>query len=167
MQEALDFRTALMEAGGCTYSLTMTVEQEERVYTFAGQCNYQAEKGAEMVLTAPEELSGISLTVDAAGTAVSLEEVAVEIGAVAGQRIRPLEVPLLLGDCWESAYIASCGREEDQLLAVYTFGYGTDQLEIHTWLDEQTGCPDQWEIYHEDKRIVYGGIEDFSFGELW
>ena len=163
MQKALDFRAELMEAGACEYSLNMTVEQGERVYTFEGSCNYHCDQGATIVLTEPEALSGICFEVDEQGATVSLEKVSVEVGPIAGRRIQPLEVPYLLGECWTSAYIEACGADENGNLIIYASGYGTDQFFVHTRLDDDTGLPVVWEIYYEDTRILYGEIQNFSF----
>ena len=56
MQRALDFRTALLQSGGCAFTAEVTADYGEQVYRFTMDCTWSPDGGAALTLTAPQTL---------------------------------------------------------------------------------------------------------------
>ena len=161
MQTALDFRSRLLEAAQCQFLAEITVEQEQRVYTFSGQCSYILDRSAEITLTQPEILSGLKAAWTPEQGRMEFEDVSLEIGPVAGGLLSPAELPLLLGRCWTEAYIASCGKDGDRTLVTYTSGYDSQQLTVNTWLDDG-GAPVFCEVLRDGQLVLRAQLREFA-----
>lgn len=163
MQSALDFRSDLMKQEHCSFTLDITADFGEKVYSFAGQCQYDMEQGGAIALTAPENLAGISASVSLDGAKVEFEDVQLELGQMAEGHVSPMQLPLILGQCWTQEYISSAAKADDGRIQVaYTKGYGDDQLLVYTWLEEQTLKPVYCEVFYNDERVLRADISEFS-----
>ena len=84
MQRALDFRTALLQSGGCAFTAEVTADYGEQVYRFTMDCTWSPDGGAALTLTAPQTLEGIRAEVSADGARVVYEDTAVGFESLAG-----------------------------------------------------------------------------------
>lgn len=161
MQQALDLRTDLMEAGGCAFTAQVTADYGQRVYTFTLDCQYAPEEGASLSVTAPEAIAGIAATVSKDGAKVTFDGADLDFGQLANGYIAPMALPWLLGDCWTSAYIDSAGADGDFTRFTYLHGYNDAQLVLDTWLDAD-GIPVRSEVAWDGKRCLTVELSDFS-----
>lgn len=161
IQKALDFRTALMEAGGCSYAATITADHGSRVYRFGLDCEYTNTNGARLTVTEPENIAGISAVVSPDGSGVIFEDLALDFGEMAGGLIAPLASPWLLGTCWTGGYIQSSGRDGDLERVTILHGYGDEELTVDTWLDE-SNLPVRSEICWAGQRCLVIEISNFQ-----
>ncbi len=160
-QEALDLRTALLEAGGCTFLADIRADFGERVYEFSVSCDYTAGENAKIEVVQPEEIAGISATVSGDGAAVEFDGMALDFGTMAGGRVSAMEAAWLLCSCWHSAYISSAGKDGDLLRITYLDGYDDDELVVDTWLDSE-GIPVHSEIVYDGVRCLTLDISQFQ-----
>ena len=93
MQRALDFRTALLQSGGCAFTAEVTADYGEQVYRFTMDCTWSPDGGAALTLTAPQTLEGIRAEVSADGARVVYEDTAVGFESLAGGRLAPMALP--------------------------------------------------------------------------
>ena len=163
MQSALDFRANLMKQQSCSFTLDITADFGVKVYNFAGQCQYEMEQGGEITLTAPENLAGISAAVRPDGAKVEFEDVQLELGQMAEGHVSPMQLPLLLGQCWTQEYISAAAKADDGRIQVtYSKGYGEEQLLVYTWLEEKTLAPVYCEVFYQDERVLRADISEFT-----
>ena len=73
-QKALDFRTGLMEAGGCSFTAVVTADYGDKVYPFTLDCSYTGDSARLQVLE-PESIAGIAATVTEDSTFPSSAEI--------------------------------------------------------------------------------------------
>ena len=163
MQSALDFRAMLMEREKCTFDLSITVDQGDKVYSFSGQCQYLLGQSGQITLTEPESLTGIQATVTDGTTNVTFEDVQLELGEVAMGHVSPMALPLLLGNCWTEEYIVSSASDgEGKIQIVYSSGYEENQLMVYTWFEEESMQPVYYEVFYQGDRVLRGEISQFS-----
>ena len=148
MQRALDFRTALLQSGGCAFTAEVTADYGEQVYRFTMDCTWSPDGGAALTLTAPQTLEGIRAEVSADGARVVYEDTAVGFESLAGGRLAPMALPYLLGSGWYEGYISACGMENGLLRM--------------TCLDTQSGQPCRCEISYQGQTLLTAEISAFA-----
>lgn len=161
MQPALDLRSALLDADGCTFSCTVTADFGETVYTFSADCVCGAEQ-TRLTVTAPEEIAGIGAAVTGEEATLEFDDVVLELGTLAGGRLAPLAVPAVASACWRGEYIRSAGNENGGTLVTYLRGYDEDELTVHTHLSGD-GVPTRVEIESMGVRVADMTISDFTY----
>lgn len=161
-QKALDFRTALMEAGGCSFTAGVTADYGARVYTFTLDCAYTVGGGARLTVTAPETIAGIAAEVSADGAQLEFDGAVLDFGQMANGYVAPLAVPWLLGSCWSGAYISSAGSDGEWERVTCLQGYNEAELTLDTWLDS-AGTPVRAEVAWDGTRCLTVTLSDFQF----
>lgn len=161
-EQAISFRTALMEAGGCSFSSVICADYGDRVYEFGVQCHFTVEDGAVLTVTSPEEIAGITAQVSEEGAGLSFEDVQLEFGQMANGHVAPMALPWLLGSGWTGAYLESAVEDGEYLRVTFLMGYEEDQITLVTWLDENS-LPVQCEVIYDGSRCLTAAIDEFQF----
>ena len=162
-QKALDFRTALMEAGGCSFTADITADYGARVYEFTLDCEYTVGGEAHLTVTKPETIAGIAATVSADGATVEFDGASLDFGQMANGYVAPLAAPWILGNCWTAEYISSAGADGDLERVTYLQGYHEEELTLDTWLD-RSGVPVRCEISWNGSRCLTIDLTNFQLG---
>ena len=162
VQQALDFRTALMEAGGCSFTAVIGADYGDRTYSFSVACDYTTGEGARIEVLQPEEIAGIAAKVSATGATVVFEDVELDFGQMAEGNVSPMAASWLLGHCWSQSYIDSAGADGQWQRITYLEGYNDEELTVDTWLDE-TQTPVHAEIVYDGTRCLNLEITQFQF----
>lgn len=158
-QKALDFRTSLMAANGCTFTADVTANYEDRIYQFTLACDY-LEGETNLEVLAPETIAGIKAHVKNGETRLEFEDVLLEFGKLANGYVSPVAVPWLLVQCWIGEYIAYAGSDGDQHRVTYLRGYNDEELAVDTWL--QNGVPAYAEVAYDNVKCLSVIISDFQ-----
>jgi hypothetical protein len=162
LQSALDLRASLNSAGGCSYRAEITAQYPDADRKFSGSCRFKTDGGAEMTLTEPATIAGITASVTKDGANVSFEDTAVAFGSLAEGNLAPMAIPYVLGSSWAGAYIASAGTEDGSVHVVYEKGYGDGQLRVDTWLSAADGEPELAEITYDGQKTASVRLSEFS-----
>lgn len=159
MQHALDFRTALTEAGGCSYTAAVTASYEDRVYDFSLSCQYQ-DGETELEVLEPKSIAGITASVARDGAELEFDGALLEFGKMANGYVAPVAVPWLLCQCWAGEYIAYAGPDGDLERVTYLRGYNDAELSVDTWFSG--GVPLHAEVIWDGVRCLTVEISNFS-----
>ena len=141
-QQALDFRTRLLEAGGCAFDADVQVSYGETAARVSMRCAYSAR-------------------VDSSGAKLVFDGAEIGFSTLAGGRLAPMAAPWVLADCWANGYIAWSGMEGDLLRVTYRTGYGTDELQADVWFDG--GVPARAELSYEGALLLSAELTNFTF----
>lgn len=160
-QQALDFRTALMDSRGCTFTADLTADVGGRVYQFTLDCAATVGGPATLTVTAPASIAGITARVDQTGAALTFDGTALALGTLADGETAPLLAAWLLPNAWTSDYIDAAGADGDLERIAYLHGYGDEALTIDAWLDEQN-IPVRCEISYDGVRCLTAEISGFT-----
>lgn len=166
LQAPMDFRSDLLRQGGCRLLMEGTADVEDRVWSFALDCCLGTDGSMEAEILRPEDLSGITAQISGETGKLTCEDVSVEFGASADERLSPLSAPRTLMQAWTDGYISSAGPEDGLTLAVFELGYDSDTITVHTWFDE-TGVPVRAELAHRGTvgvRLMLSNFELSSGG---
>lgn len=158
-QQALEFRTALMEKDGCVFTAQVTASQQEKVYAFTMQCQY-ADGTAELTVTEPSSIAGIQAVVEENGTSLTFDGASLDFGTLANGLLSPVTAGWLLAECWRNSYIAYAGADGAQRRVTYLRGYNREELTVDTWFTDQT--PTYAEVTWDGSRCLTVTITDFQ-----
>lgn len=161
MQSAVNFRTALMEAAGCSYQAQVTADYGERIYEFNLLCEYVPDAEARVTVISPEMISGISATISSDGAKIEFDGAELDFGVMANGNVAPMSLPWIMGRAWSSEYIRSVGIDDAFILVSYLMGYGDDEILVETWFaDDRT--PVRCDISYAGMRCISASISDFK-----
>lgn len=160
MQETLDFRTTVLQSGGCNFDAAVTAEAGECSYDFCMTCAYDGED-AHFTVTEPENISGICGRVRNEQADIDFEDIALEF-PVESELVSPVKTGKLLGDAWARDYISAAGADGELCRMTAKHGYDEDELTVDTWLREKK--PVYAEISYNGKTLLSCKIDNFCFG---
>lgn len=159
MQEALQFRTALLGAPACSFTLELTAQGENEAFACTLACAVSQDGTTEVTVLSPEEIAGVSAAVGDGGAAVRYEGVRLDFGELSGS-VTPVGAPGLLYAAWTGGYIAAAGQEDDATLTRYLLGSGSDERQVDTWLDA-AGIPVACEVVEGGVTVLQCRITDW------
>lgn len=162
LQTALDFRAALLEAGGCSFTADVEADYGDRLYDFTLSCSYDGDDGS-LTVTAPESIAGISAVVRDGTSVLEFDGAALEFGPLANGFPSPLVLPWLLGSAWSEDYIARAGMDGDRVMVTWLKGYNDEELTIQTWFTRQ--IPVRVEVVSAGRRVLTAELDDFSLNK--
>lgn len=159
-QRAVDMRTALLAAQGCSFTAHIRADYGEKVFDFSLDADYSPEKTV-LTVTAPKEIAGISAVTDKDGTSLRFDGAELAMGKLANGLISPILVPWILGQCWTGEYISCAGKDAELYRVTYLKGYDEEELQVDTWLDGED-IPVYAEIFYGDVLCITAQIENFQ-----
>ena len=161
MQAPMDFRTALLLHGGCSFTVQLRVDVQERLYDFSLACHGADDGSTEITVLAPETIGGIRATIRGETGDLIYDDLSLEFGLLEDTMLAPIELPAVLVACWESAYIESAGSDEGLLHVCYDGDYFGTPLRLDTWFEG--GVPVRAELSLQGKVAAVMKLTDFSF----
>lgn len=160
MQQALDFRTALLSSGGCEFTADVTIQYPEKTFDFSMHCKF-ADNDAELCVLSPDVISGISAKFHGETAQLEFQDVSLEFGTLANGYVAPLAAPWILGSAWSGDYISAAGSDGEATRVTWLKGYNDEELSIDTWFED--GVPVYAEISHEGARVLQVKITEFVY----
>ncbi len=160
MQEALHFRTRLLEASRCSFTAELTAQGEDEVFACTLDCVLHPDGTATVTVVEPAEIAGISATVSQEGTKVVFDGLELDCGDLSGS-VTPVGAPGLLHAAWTGGYIAAAGREDGRTLTRYLLGSGREERQVDVWFDD-SGTPMDCEIVEAGRVVVSCCLRDWS-----
>lgn len=161
VSEAVEFRAALVQAGGCSYVAEICADFGSTVETFVLDCNSAADGTTELSIRSPETLEGITATVSGSGGKITYDGMAVDFGLLADDSLAPAAAPALMVECWSTEYIAYGGTEEGRYRAGYEKGFDETVVKVDTWFENH--LPIYAEVCYNNTRILRLTITEFQF----
>lgn len=160
LQQAVDFRTAVMASESCRFLADVTVDFSDHIYQFVLSCSYVPGGEAAISVVEPESIAGISARISADGVDVEYDGVMISFGQLANGHVAPMSLPWLLGNAWTNGYISSAGTDGDKTIVTCMLGYGEEQLMVQTWLGEGN-VPERCEIFYDGQCCITAVLRDF------
>lgn len=159
-QTPVTFRTSLLSAEGCSFTLTLRADYGDYVRDYTLGC--QTDTGsASLTVLAPQEAQGITARVYGENAQVSYDDTVLAVEDFESRDISPMAAPYLLKMAWAEGYISASSRDGDWEVIEYTLGYGTEELTVTTAFEEKV--PVYGEISDGKKTLISCEITDFSF----
>ena len=160
LSPAIEFRAALVQAGGCTFQAEVTADFGDSVVSFSLDCDADADGTTRLTVTAPETLSGITATVSDAGGKITYDGMSMDFGLLASGNVIPAAAPAITVTCWSSEYITAAGEDETGYRVTYEKDFDEKMLKVDTWFEN--GIPICAEVCYNNQRILNLTISDFT-----
>jgi outer membrane lipoprotein-sorting protein len=131
--------------GETAYTVTLRTDFGDRVLDFTVEYRHRPGGGGQMKVLSPELIAGIEAHIAADGVSLIYDGLMLEMGALPGTGLSPMEsLPFIIGQ-WSTGYISQTGNERraGRSLLTVTTRRTTDGevLEARTWFDEETLKP--------------------------
>ncbi len=163
MEEALAFRAKVLSAGGCSFLAEVTADYGEEVYTFSLSCDTDGDGNLSFTVTAPDSISGITGTVSGDTGNLTFDDKVLAFDPMAEGQISPAAAAHTAAQSWRTGYIATCGRENGQLVLSVETSFQEEPLAVDTWIDEEKGVPLFSEICYNGRKLLSVAFTDFKF----
>lgn len=110
---ALQVRSEVLAMESCSGTMEVTADYGQRVYQYAVEFsgNPKQADGLTMVLTAPQEVAGITAKIEKGKTSLAFDGVQLETGPLNEDGLSPLDALPAFLTAMESGYMAETGSE--------------------------------------------------------
>ncbi len=138
----LELRSDFLSREGCSGVMELTADYGQRVYAYTVEFDGTVKDGMTLVITAPEEVAGITANIHEGQTYLEYDGVRLETGPVNEEGLSPLDALPTFLTAMESGYIAETGSEmmgETEVLRICCRDPETDPgqgLETVLWFDK-------------------------------
>lgn len=157
---AMQLRTSLLNANGCSFDITLTAAFAENTYTFEMACTADREGNIEFEVLKPESISGISGTISAEEGKLIFDDVALSFPLQTEEMISPICAPWVFIRAIRSGYVCYCVREEELLRLTVDDSYEDDALKLDIWVNSDES-PVQADIFENNRRIFSLTIRNY------
>ena len=134
-QTPILFRTGLMEAGGCGFTLTLRADYGDYVRDFTLDCKSTLGGNTTLTVLEPEIAEGVTASVTGEDAHVSYDDTILAVEDFSSRPVSPMAAPYLLTAAWSQGYIDAVGMDGENEEVRYLLGYGGKELEVITWFD--------------------------------
>lgn len=156
MNDALALRSAILQAQRCSFSVVITADYGDMVYTFHMDCESDNQGNVMFTVTKPDTIAGITGKISADGGALTFDDTALAIPMLTDDLITPVSAPWILLRTLRGGYISSCA---DGRITIDD-SYADDALTLDITLDEEDK-PVLAEIYWKNRRILTLEVNSF------
>ena len=158
---AIAFRAELVQAGGCNFTASITVDYGQRVQCFRLACDADGEGTTKLTLLEPDTIAGVTATVSDGGGRITYDGMALDFGLLANGSLSPAAAPGVLATCWLKEYISDGGESEIGYQVRYWKKIEEKELYINTFFEN--GIPILAEVCYNNHGILKIEISDFAF----
>ncbi len=162
LKAALDLRSRLQNAAGCSFDGVITADYGEMVYTFTMRCVMDDSGRMEFEVLEPETISGITGEVSGDKGTITFDETVLAFDTIADGYITPVVSPWVMVNALKSGYITSCGAVENGHRISLNDTYADDALQMDVWVDQE-GSPVCCEILYKERKCLSIEVRSFRF----
>lgn len=163
----LQLRSDILAMDGCSGTMEATADYGQRVYQYTVEFFSTQKEGMTLLITAPEEVAGITARVAAGKTYLEYDGVQLETGPLNGDGLSPLDALPAFLEAMGTGYIAETGSEPlDQREALRICCRDPEQpagqgLETVLWFDKTQKTLLQGELRSDGATVVRCTFSDF------
>jgi outer membrane lipoprotein-sorting protein len=144
-ENAEKVREHYMSMGDAVYTATLRTDFGDRVLDFDVEYTRPAGGGGKIVVLAPELIAGIEAGIGADGVSLSYDGLMLELGALPGTGLSPMESLPFIVSQWSAGYVTQTGEEKRagrSLITVTTRRTENGSvMEVRSWFDGETLKP--------------------------
>ena len=161
MDRAMQIRTKMNQAAGCSFETIITADYGDKTYQFILGCVSDQAGDISFEVLSPGNIAGITGKIDREGGKLIFDDVVLAIPLLVDEMISPVGAPWILLQALNGGYIRSHCVEEELLRITVDDSYQEDALMLDVWFDE-TDAPVRADIYEASRRILTLEIKKFQ-----
>lgn len=157
---ALQLREDFLAMTGCSGQMELTADYGQRVYSYSVTFSGDQEQGMTLVLTAPEEVAGITAVIEHGQTNLVYDGVRLETGPLNEDGLSPLDALPALIRAVQSGCLAETGSELLGETETLRLCYREPEqeagasMETVLWLDKDRKTPLRGELRSHDSTVI-------------
>lgn len=156
MDQALALRSAILQAKECRFSIDITADYGDMLYSFSVDCGADDKGNVNFTVTKPETIAGITGKITADGAKLTFDDTALAIPMLTDDQITPVSAPWILMRTLRGGYITSY----DKGRITIDDSYADDALKLDITLNQQNQ-PSFAEVYWKNRRILTMEVTSF------
>ena len=153
------------QLNGFKSDIDLTFETYGRVDKFTFSYEFSGDDTDEIVINAPEELSGIAVSISNDSSSVTWRDTVVDMGQTA-ERPSPFSAVAYLIMSWQSGYIMEVSKEklDGEICIALTIADAERDPDVtyRTWFLQDSFVPLYAEIYLNESRYLQCSFADFK-----
>ena len=161
MTRCIALREQLL-VSGCSFVGDITADFGDKVYTFSLNCTADSQGALSFSFIFPEEIADIGGIIHAGKGKLEYQDTVLAFPLLAEGEVSPVSAPWLLINGLRSGYLASCGKNGNEILLTVHDNYEEDALLLEVWLSEDI-IPLRTDILWKGRRVLSMVIKDFRF----
>ena len=122
----------------------------DRVQDFTLRYTYRQVGNSEIEILAPEDIAGITATIQAGQSALVFDGVVLETGPLPGTGLTPVDLLPALMAAWQNGHMSALGEDVTEESNAFHLTYRSTvegvAIEKHTWFKKQTYKPIKAEV---------------------
>lgn len=160
MNEALELRSRILGAQEVRFQAELTARYIDTVEEFTLECVTDPEGKVSFTVTQPEEIAGITGSVNETEGALTFDGTVLAFPLLADDRLSPVSGPWVVMKALRSGSIIAVAQEGELLHLTIDDSYADDALTVDVWARD--GAVTAAEISWQGKRVIAMEIEDFT-----
>lgn len=166
LQQALDLRTELLSAEGCSFTADITADYGDSLQKFSLSCQGDAQGNVRFSVTEPEPIRGITGTLSAEGGKLTFDDHALAFSYLTDDQLSPVSGPWVFLRTLRGGYLEAAGKEGERIHVLAKDSYDDSALSVDLWL-EAGNIPNRCEILYRGRRILTLEIRDFRLEKAY
>ena len=164
----LQLRADFLSRTGCAGTMDLTADYGQRVYEYTVDFSETEEDGLSMVITAPEEVAGITARITDGQTALEYDGLQLETGPLNSDGLSPMDALSAFFTAMESGYMAETGSEmlgETEVLRISCRDPELDPgqgLETVLWFDKAQKTLLRGEVRSDGSTVIQCEFSAFN-----
>ena len=160
LDQAMELRSELLAAQGCSFEAVVTADYSDKTYTFTVAYMSDSQGNVSFVVKEPETIEGISGSISAEGGKLTFDDKALAFELLADGQVTPVSAGYLFVKTLRSGYVRGCGTVGDEVKLLIDDSYQEDALHLDIRL-KQDHMPVSAEILYKDRRFLSMDIKNF------
>ena len=161
-------RADFLSRTGCSGTMDLTADYGQRVYEYTGDFSETEQDGLSMVITAPDEVAGITAHITDGQTALEYDGLQLETGPLNSDGLSPMDALSAFFTAMESGYMAETGSEmlgETEVLRICCRDPELDPgqgLETVLWFDKAQKTLLRGEVRSDGSTVIQCEFSAFN-----
>jgi outer membrane lipoprotein-sorting protein len=160
LDRAMELRTQLLAAQGCSFEAVVTADYSDKTYTFTVAYQADNEGNIAFEVREPETIEGITGTISSEGGKLTFDDKAVAFELLADGQVTPVSAGYILVKTLRSGYVRGCGTDGDGVKLLIDDSYQEEALHLDIRLG-QGNTPVSAEILYKDRRFLSLEVKNF------
>lgn len=161
LDKAMELRSSLLAAQGCSFEAVVTADYSDKTYTFTVAYTSDSQENVTFKVLEPETIAGITGKLSAEGGKLTFDDKALAFELLADGQVTPVSAGYLLVKTLRSGYVRSCGKAGDEIQVLIDDSYEENALNLDIRLGQEN-VPVSAEILYKDRRFLSLEVKNFQ-----
>lgn len=162
IEQGLALRSSLLSADAIAFEVDIIADYSDRFSAFTLDCLGKSDGSISFTVKEPESIAGIGGIISDSGGALTFDDIALHFELMADGQLSPVSAPWVVLHALRCGYIKTVSNESGNILLMIEDTYENTCMNTEIMLDD-TGLPQQADIFYEGKRILSVDVKTFAF----